>query len=74
MVTLTLPVRMEWLSTCSPGDKQTTSESSARGNFGIWLDEDLCHGRSQSCETFANPRLSKEGDFVVTAIECWTFV
>lgn len=44
------------------------------GNFGLWLDGDLCHGRSQPCKTFENPRLSREEDFVVKTIECWGFV
>ncbi|RWS06713.1 TLD domain-containing protein 2-like isoform X9 [Dinothrombium tinctorium] len=44
------------------------------GLFGLWLDGDLYRGRSQSCNTFANTRLSSHEDFVVKALECWTFV
>lgn len=56
------------------GNQDSLVIGAGDGNFGLWLDEDLCHGRSQSCKTFANPRLSKEEDFVVKALECWGFV
>lgn len=55
------------------GNSDSLVIGAGAGNFGIWLDEDLCHGRSQSCETFANPRLSKDSDFIVEGLECWTF-
>ncbi|RWS29774.1 TLD domain-containing protein 2-like isoform X17, partial [Leptotrombidium deliense] len=44
------------------------------GNFGIWLDGDLNRGRSNSCLTFCNARLSRKEDFVVKALECWSFI
>jgi hypothetical protein len=44
------------------------------GNFGLWLDGDLFHGRSHPCKTFGNTSLSIEEDFVVKGIECWAFV
>lgn len=43
------------------------------GQFGIWLDNSLYQGRSQSCETYRNEPLSSQGDFVVKSVECWTF-
>lgn len=43
------------------------------GEFGLWLDGDLYHGRSHSCKTFGNPMLSKKEDFFVQDIEIWTF-
>lgn len=43
------------------------------GEFGLWLDGDLYHGRSHSCKTFGNPMLSKKEDFYVQDIEIWTF-
>ena len=43
------------------------------GEFGLWLDGDLYHGRSHSCKTFGNPMLSKKEDFYVQDIEIWAF-
>lgn len=43
------------------------------GRFGLWLDADLYHGRSNSCSTFNNDVLSKKEDFVVQDVEVWTF-
>eukprot|EP01130_Rhizamoeba_saxonica_P006595 TRINITY_DN2625_c1_g1_i2.p1 TRINITY_DN2625_c1_g1~~TRINITY_DN2625_c1_g1_i2.p1 ORF type:complete len:480 (-),score=77.24 TRINITY_DN2625_c1_g1_i2:590-2029(-) len=41
--------------------------------FGIWIDADFYHGTSASCETFDNPPLSMNGDFVCSILECWGF-
>ncbi|KTF95206.1 hypothetical protein cypCar_00011539 [Cyprinus carpio] len=43
------------------------------GEFGLWLDGDLYHGRTHSCKTFGNPMLSKTEDFYVQDIEIWAF-
>ena len=33
------------------------------GQFGIWFDQDLNHGRTQACQTFDNPPLAASEDF-----------
>ncbi|XP_039591235.1 TLD domain-containing protein 2-like isoform X3 [Polypterus senegalus] len=43
------------------------------GHFGLWLDEDLCHGGSNTCETFNNDILSKTQDFILKDLELWAF-
>lgn len=43
------------------------------GRFGLWLDADLYHGRSNSCSTFNNDILSKKEDFIIQDVEVWTF-
>ncbi|KAH6935084.1 hypothetical protein HPB50_003343 [Hyalomma asiaticum] len=44
------------------------------GQFGLWLDGDLFHGRSSRCKTYENDVLSTREDFVVKALEAWGFV
>nr|XP_019829012.1 PREDICTED: oxidation resistance protein 1 [Bos indicus] len=44
-----------------------------RGEFALWLDGDLYHGRSHSCKTFGNHTLSKKEDFCIQDIEIWAF-
>uniref|UniRef100_A0A8C6RSG8 Oxidation resistance 1 n=1 Tax=Nannospalax galili TaxID=1026970 RepID=A0A8C6RSG8_NANGA len=43
------------------------------GEFALWLDGDLYHGRSHSCKTFGNRTLSKKEDFFIQDIEIWAF-
>ncbi|XP_053141248.1 nuclear receptor coactivator 7 isoform X2 [Hemicordylus capensis] len=55
------------------GDVTSLELGGGDGRFGLWLDADLYHGRSNSCSTFNNDILSKKEDFVVQDVEVWTF-
>ncbi|XP_030645613.1 oxidation resistance protein 1b [Chanos chanos] len=55
------------------GDMDSLAFGGGGGEFGLWLDGDLYHGRSHSCKTFGNPMLSKKEDFFVQNIEIWAF-
>ncbi|XP_041962044.1 oxidation resistance protein 1a isoform X5 [Alosa pseudoharengus] len=55
------------------GDMDSLAFGGGSGEFGLWLDGDLYHGRSHSCKTFGNPMLSQKEDFVVQDIEIWSF-
>ncbi|XP_041101560.1 oxidation resistance protein 1a isoform X4 [Polyodon spathula] len=55
------------------GDMDSLAFGGGGGEFGLWLDEDLYHGRSHSCKTFGNHTLSKKEDFCVQDIEIWSF-
>ncbi|XP_022257322.1 oxidation resistance protein 1-like isoform X1 [Limulus polyphemus] len=55
------------------GDKDSLAFGAGSGQFGLWLDGDLFHGRSHNCETFENDTLSTHEDFVVKGIEAWGF-
>jgi len=48
--------------------------ASSNGNFALWLDEDLDKGRTAACDTFESGPLSKNEDFKIISVECWTFV
>jgi len=50
------------------------SEIFFRGVLGLWLDEDLYHGRTHACSTFNNQVLSGNEDFICTGLEAWSFV
>ncbi|CAG0915193.1 unnamed protein product [Notodromas monacha] len=43
------------------------------GHFGLLLDGDLNHGRTDVCSTFRNDVLAADNDFVILTIECWFF-
>ncbi|XP_033854400.1 oxidation resistance protein 1 isoform X1 [Acipenser ruthenus] len=55
------------------GDMDSLAFGGGGGEFGLWLDEDLYHGRSHSCKTYGNHTLSKKEDFYVQDIEIWSF-
>ncbi|XP_072853151.2 nuclear receptor coactivator 7 isoform X2 [Pogona vitticeps] len=55
------------------GDVASLELGGGDGKFGLWLDADLYHGRSNCCSTFNNDILSKKEDFVVQDVEVWTF-
>ena len=56
------------------GNKESLAIGAGEGLFGLWLDEDLYHGRSHPCSTFSNDCLSSKEDFVVKALEIWAFM
>ncbi|NWH79142.1 NCOA7 protein, partial [Piaya cayana] len=55
------------------GDTSYLELGGGGGRFGLWLDADLYHGRSNSCSTFNNDILSKKEDFIIQDVEVWTF-
>ncbi|KAM7135966.1 nuclear receptor coactivator 7 isoform 4-T14 [Molossus nigricans] len=55
------------------GDISSLELGGGGGRFGLWLDADLYHGRSNSCSTFNNDILSKKEDFIIQDLEVWTF-
>uniref|UniRef100_A0A452GYK9 Uncharacterized protein n=1 Tax=Gopherus agassizii TaxID=38772 RepID=A0A452GYK9_9SAUR len=55
------------------GDIGSLELGGGGGRFGLWLDVDLYHGRSNSCSTFNNDILSKKEDFIIQDVEVWTF-
>jgi len=56
------------------GNKESLAIGAGEGVFGLWVDEDLYHGRSHPCSTFGNECLSSKEDFVVKALEIWAFM
>ncbi|KAM6410922.1 oxidation resistance protein 1 isoform 5-T7 [Pluvialis apricaria] len=55
------------------GDMDSLAFGGGGGEFALWLDGDLYHGRSHSCKTFGNHTLSKQEDFIIQDIEIWAF-
>jgi len=43
-------------------------------DFGLWLDESLCHGSSRKSVTFDNETLASAPEFTCLAVELWGFV
>ncbi|XP_046563270.1 oxidation resistance protein 1-like isoform X2 [Haliotis rubra] len=56
------------------GNKESLAIGAGQGQFGLWLDGDLYHGRSHRCETFDNDVLTDKEDFVLKGLEAWAFV
>lgn len=56
------------------GNSDSLAFGAGEGQFGLWLDGDLFHGRSHRCRTYDNDVLSTKEDFVVKALEAWGFV
>jgi len=56
------------------GNSESLSIGAGEGSFGLWLDGDLYHGRTQTCQTYDNDILTLNEDFCIKAIECWGFV
>ncbi|XP_041418842.1 nuclear receptor coactivator 7 isoform X4 [Xenopus laevis] len=55
------------------GDISSLEIGGGGGRFGLWLDSDLYHGRSNACCTFNNNTLAKKEDFIVQDVEVWAF-
>uniref|UniRef100_A0A8C0ISJ7 Oxidation resistance protein 1 n=1 Tax=Chelonoidis abingdonii TaxID=106734 RepID=A0A8C0ISJ7_CHEAB len=55
------------------GDMDSLAFGGGGGEFALWLDGDLYHGRSHSCKTFGNHTLSKREDFIIQDVEIWAF-
>ncbi|KAG8178062.1 hypothetical protein JTE90_026015 [Oedothorax gibbosus] len=56
------------------GNTDSFFVGSSEGQFGLWLDDDLFRGRTNSCDTFGNDPLCPEEDFEVKSLEAWGFV
>jgi hypothetical protein len=59
-----------YIISCSP---ECLNIGAGDGHFGLSLDSDLNHGRTEPCTTFANEPLTARGDFVVKTVEVWSF-
>jgi TLD len=60
----------DWLPGDTPGPFDTGS------GIGFMIDGDLAGGETNSCSTFANPRLAKQtsasSEFTIRNLEVWT--
>ncbi|CAK9304826.1 unnamed protein product [Gordionus sp. m RMFG-2023] len=55
------------------GNLDSLAIGSGKGLYGLWLGANFYHGRTHSCETFANPPLTLKEDFIVDRLEVWWF-
>ncbi|XP_032150911.1 TLD domain-containing protein 2 isoform X2 [Sapajus apella] len=53
------------------GDLDSLMMGSGSGQFGLWLDGDLFHGRSYPCATFNNEVLARQEQFHIQELEAW---
>jgi hypothetical protein len=56
------------------GDNESLCFGASKGNYGLWLDGDLYHGRTQHCLTYNNDLLTVAEDFTIKYVEVWCFV
>jgi hypothetical protein len=43
------------------------------GKFGLWIDQELYNGHSESCKAFGNDKLSKQSEFKIQEMEIFKF-
>ncbi|XP_068722913.1 solute carrier family 22 member 13-like isoform X2 [Montipora capricornis] len=55
------------------GDSSGLAFGCSEGTFGLWLDNELYHGRSTACDTYNSEMLSATEDFTCLGVEVWTF-
>lgn len=78
-------VKWEWVGKKSLGETETGEElfqyadkdKIAVGggkDFGLLIDSDLVHGRSNTCNTFGNDSLGAEKDFEIAILEMFTLI
>lgn len=56
------------------GDDKCLMVGGGGGNHAIWLDNELCRGRSGQCLTFGNEQLTETEDFLCTRVDVFGFV
>ena len=61
-------VRLCMQPTCSPSPF-LIRPSHSHSSFGLWLDGDLHHGSSSTCQAFGNPPLAASGQFTMVDVE-----
>ena len=55
------------------GEIRKMSRPQDHEGFGLWIDEELLHGRTQPVQTFKSPCLASESDFHIANLELWSF-
>lgn len=55
-------------------DLESLAVGASCGKFGLWIDSELLHGRSETCMTFDNDPLTPHENFMVADIEVWVAV
>ncbi|KAI9206253.1 TLD-domain-containing protein [Polychytrium aggregatum] len=55
------------------GEPHMFAFGGGQGRFGLWISDDLYNGHSEPCDTFKNAQLSAKSEFIVVAIEIWSF-
>ncbi|CAF0703097.1 unnamed protein product [Brachionus calyciflorus] len=55
------------------GNSEGLGFGCAEGYHGLWFDGDLLNGHSQRSKTYDNDQLSSTEEFLITAMEIWSF-